>query len=232
MEAMGVPGVQMEELYSLDADSMKTMKPVHGLIFLFRWTPEAGADDRAVASEAETPPGLFFARQVATNACATQAILSILLNRPGKVKLGGAAATLKEFCAGLPPDVAGLALASCDPVREAHNSFAPPSSLVQEDKKASSDEDAFHFVAYLPFGELELWRRERERERERGREKERKTSFFFLVLPLPPLLPLLLPLPLLLLTFFFSLFFSTKTLGIVNPQRDPCGSSTGCARAR
>ena len=110
---MGVPGVQMEELYSLDAGSLRAMRPVHGLIFLFRWTPEAGADDRAaVASEAETPPGLFFARQVATNACATQAILSILLNRPGKVELGGAAATLKEFCAGLPPDVAGLALAS------------------------------------------------------------------------------------------------------------------------
>lgn len=113
MEAMGVPGVQMEELYSLDADSLKSLKPVHGLIFLFRWTPEAGADARpAVATEAEFPPGLFFARQVATNACATQAILSILLNRPGKVELGGAAATLKEFCGGLPPDVAGLALAS------------------------------------------------------------------------------------------------------------------------
>ena len=51
-----------------------------------------------------------------------------------------------------------------DPVREAHNSFAPPSSLVREDKKAASDEDAFHFVAYLPFGERE--KRERERKRE------------------------------------------------------------------
>ena len=129
MEAMGVPGVQMEELYSLDAESLRALRPVHGLIFLFRWAPEienaaaaaagtSGADSdndssRAVGSEeAETPPGLFFARQVATNACATQAILSILLNRPGKVELGGAAATLKEFCAGLTPEVAGLALAS------------------------------------------------------------------------------------------------------------------------
>ena len=129
MEAMGVPGVQMEELYSLDSESLRAMRPVHGLIFLFRWAPEIemaaaggsgsgsgpgddGGSDRAAASEAETPPGLFFARQVATNACATQAILSILLNRPGKVELGGAAATLKEFCAGLDPEVAGLALAS------------------------------------------------------------------------------------------------------------------------
>ena len=115
MEAMGVPGVQMEELYSLDSETLKAMAPVHGLIFLFRWTPEAGDDDRGAAasvSESETPPGMFFARQVATNACATQAILSILLNRPGKVELGGAAATLKEFCAGLTPEVAGLALAS------------------------------------------------------------------------------------------------------------------------
>ena len=50
-----------------------------------------------------------------------------------------------------------------DPIREAHNSFAPPSSLVQEDKKASSDEDAFHFVSYLPFGKEEEEQRERER---------------------------------------------------------------------
>ena len=66
-----------------------------------------------------------------------------------------------------------------DPVREAHNSFAPPSSLVREDKKAASDEDAFHFVAYLPFGE-----REREEETERAflsEERERERNFFFSV---------------------------------------------------
>lgn len=115
MEAMGAPGVQMEELYSLDSESLRALEPVHGLIFLFRWTPEAGADDRPTLSHPdETPPGLFFAKQVAQNACATQAILSVLLNRPGKVELtsGGPAATLREFCVGMPPDVAGLSLAS------------------------------------------------------------------------------------------------------------------------
>lgn len=136
----------MEELYAMDADSLKALAPVHGLVFLFKYTGEP--DDRSSATDA--PPTLFFAKQVATNACATQAILAVLLNAAG-VTLGGPAAQLKEFCVGVPPDVAGMALAACVPIRIAHNSFTPPTPLLQEDKTGPSD-DAFHFVAYVPVG--------------------------------------------------------------------------------
>lgn len=57
----------MHELYSLDRESMEEMKPVHGLIFLFRWRGEK--DDRATV---EPDPDVFFASQMISNACATQ----------------------------------------------------------------------------------------------------------------------------------------------------------------
>ncbi len=50
---------QVEELWSLDKESVDALKPVHGLIFLFKWISET--DSRTVDPEA---PQVFFAKQV------------------------------------------------------------------------------------------------------------------------------------------------------------------------
>lgn len=92
VNAVGVRGVAFEELYALDADELRRIEPVYGLIFLFKYRGDDGAS--APGACVDPPSDLFFARQVIQNACATQAVLSVLLNAEDKVELGQ---TLLEF---------------------------------------------------------------------------------------------------------------------------------------
>ncbi|KAJ1848339.1 hypothetical protein LPJ70_001078, partial [Coemansia sp. RSA 2708] len=124
IQNMGVKDVQVEELYSLDADTLRAIAPVHGLIFLFKWQPGAGHSEQPGASEsAADSTKVYFAQQIIQNACATQAILSVLLNRSEDIELGETLSNFRSFSVDLPPDMRGLALTNCDQIRDVHNSF-------------------------------------------------------------------------------------------------------------
>jgi ubiquitin carboxyl-terminal hydrolase L5 len=129
---------------------------------LFKWEP----DTRNVTCLPEPCPGVFFAKQVINNACATQAIISILLNS-SSIDLGADLKGFKEFAQELPFDVLsillslllnflfqvrGLVLANSENIRTAHNSFGHSESFEIDSSKIkdAEAEDAFHFISYVP----------------------------------------------------------------------------------
>jgi len=154
IEAFGVEGTEVEEIYSLDVelDGSRRQRKQFGLIFLFKYTEEGTKDSRPVM-DAENVPGLFFARQIIADACATQALLSILMNA-SDLKIGGMLSSFKEFVQEFDPETKGLAIGDSDPIRAAHNSFARPEPFVHDGEsksKKGAKEDAYHFIAYLPY---------------------------------------------------------------------------------
>jgi len=158
---IGVSGVQVEELYDLEQEHLDRIKPVFGLIFLFKYqaSPVDPATQTLITPEDPRSEHIYFARQMINNACGTQAILNLILNLDDKVTaahgitLGDELKNFKEFTQGLPPDMRGEAISNSDLIRKAHNGFARPEPFVFEEKKSKDDsgtEDAFHFIGYIP----------------------------------------------------------------------------------
>lgn len=148
----GVPNICTEEIFSLDmlGDLGDRNGELYGLIFLFKYTEEF---DQRPLSDANTEE-IFFARQVVQNACATQAILGVLMNAEG-LDIGEQLGELKSFTQSLDPESKGLAIGNYEPVRLAHNAFARADPFIQDDddkkRRSGETEDAFHFIAYIPF---------------------------------------------------------------------------------
>lgn len=99
--------VQFEELMTLEPDELRQAGKIYGVIFLFKYptgetrsdTPKDGTFDYDAAED------LFFAAQTIQNACGTQALLSVLLNKDGEADIGPNLREFKEFTAAFPSDV-------------------------------------------------------------------------------------------------------------------------------
>ena len=144
-------GVQVEELWSLSSDNFEHLKPIHGLIFLFKWLP--GDEPSGSLVQDSRLDNIFFASQVINNACATQAILSVLLNcdHPD-VSLGDTLGSFKEFVSSFDSSMKGLALSNSDVIKSVHNSFARQNmfEFEKDGRQKDKDEDVFHFISYVP----------------------------------------------------------------------------------
>lgn len=149
LTSIGVRNVQIEELYSLDRALFPTNAKVYGLVFLFKYEKNSPALSRAGTLVSPPPDSLFFANQTIQNACATQAILSIVMNTPN-LDIGEELSRFHEFSQGMDPVTKGMVVGNSDVIREAHNSFAPQQQFVLEDSTDVGKEDPFHFVAYIP----------------------------------------------------------------------------------
>ncbi|NWU80627.1 UCHL5 hydrolase, partial [Onychorhynchus coronatus] len=149
IKGFGCRGAQVEEIWSLEPENFEKLKPVHGLIFLFKWQPgEEPAGSVVQDSRLDT---IFFAKQVINNACATQAIISVLLNCAHQdIHLGETLSEFKEFSQSFDAAMKGLALSNSEVIRQVHNSFARQQMFEFDAKSSAKEEDAFHFVSYVP----------------------------------------------------------------------------------
>ncbi|ODN05383.1 Ubiquitin carboxyl-terminal hydrolase isozyme L5 [Orchesella cincta] len=148
----GCKGLQVEELWSLEEEDFNRLKPVHGLIFLFKWIgPSTSGSSGGSVVEDSRLEKIFFPRQVINNACASFAIISTLMNlEHSDVELGKVLSEFKDFTKSFDPAMKGLALSNSETIRSVHNSFARQTLFEFEEKAASKDDDVYHFVSFLP----------------------------------------------------------------------------------
>uniref|UniRef100_A0A665T433 Ubiquitin carboxyl-terminal hydrolase n=1 Tax=Echeneis naucrates TaxID=173247 RepID=A0A665T433_ECHNA len=149
IKGFGCKGAQVEEIWSMEPENFDNLKPVHGLIFLFKWQP--GEEPAGSIVQDSRLDHIFFAKQVINNACATQAIVSVLLNctHPDML-LGDTLTEFREFSQSFDAAMKGLALSNSEVIRQVHNSFARQQMFEFDAKSSAKDEDAFHFVSYVP----------------------------------------------------------------------------------
>ena len=118
---------------------------------MFKWQQDpAGVEKKQPLTDYD--PELFFANQVINDACATYALLSILMNREKDLEIGDELRTLKEFSLCLPSKDKGWAIGNSEMIRHAHNSFTRQDPFeIEYTKDTGKGEDAFHFISYVPF---------------------------------------------------------------------------------
>uniref|UniRef100_A0A3Q4N733 Ubiquitin carboxyl-terminal hydrolase n=1 Tax=Neolamprologus brichardi TaxID=32507 RepID=A0A3Q4N733_NEOBR len=123
IKGFGCRGAQVEEIWSMEPENFENLKPVHGLIFLFKWQP--GEEPAGSIVQDSRLDHIFFAKQVLL---ASQ-LMSLIFSSP---------------------QMKGLALSNSEVIRQVHNSFARQQMFEFDAKSSAKDEDAFHFVSYVP----------------------------------------------------------------------------------
>ncbi|KRX04035.1 hypothetical protein PPERSA_12482 [Pseudocohnilembus persalinus] len=147
IKGIGVKNCQVEEIYSLqDEHLLNDLGEIFGLIFLFKWVKQ---EPRKCLSFYDQD--LFFCNQVIQNACATQALLSVLLNNE-KIQTGSELQYFKQETKDFDPQLRGEALSNQELIRTVHNSFQKPEPFdFYQDPNDKQKGDAYHFISYVPF---------------------------------------------------------------------------------
>ena len=145
---IGVKGVQVDEVVDLDSLESNTDQ-VYGLIFLFKYMRNNGYTPQVLS---HWDDDLFFAKQVVNNACATQAILGVLMNNSDKIDIGDTLKELKSFSNGMDPITRGMCISNSEKIKIEHNKFSRAEPFIFTKSKVAEDgDDVFHFVAYIHF---------------------------------------------------------------------------------
>ncbi|KAF9554244.1 cysteine proteinase [Agrocybe pediades] len=122
--SLGIHGLELVEMYDIEPWAVDHLKP-HGLIFCFMWHKDTHRPTDFNDPAAER---VWFANQLSDDACATHAILNVLLNCP-HIDVGEEMRAFKRDTEGMSPVMRGLAVTNSPIIRPAHNSLARPSDI-------------------------------------------------------------------------------------------------------
>ncbi|KAI1117766.1 cysteine proteinase [Nemania sp. NC0429] len=129
LQDLNAKSLKVQEVFALDKMTLAELpKPVYGLIFLYEWTNE----DESNEARQDCPENLWFGNQTTANACATVALMNIIMNTHA-VKLGPELEEFRHATRPLPPPHRGHALDTNDFIRAIHNSVARRNDLLSED---------------------------------------------------------------------------------------------------
>ncbi|KAH0360760.1 cysteine proteinase, partial [Aureobasidium melanogenum] len=127
LKDMGVRDLRVHEVFGVDDDALAILpKPVHAVIFLFKYQEDGTAEQ---AQETICPSHVWFANQISQYACGTVALLNIVNNIPN-LELGQPLESFKDYTQSFDPVARGYAIDSFDFVRKIHNSFARDTDML------------------------------------------------------------------------------------------------------
>ncbi|KAI8950223.1 cysteine proteinase [Xylaria longipes] len=173
LQDLNAKTLKVQEVVGLDEMTLaKLPNPVYGLIFLYEWTNE----DESNEARQDCPANLWFGNQTTANACATVALMNIIMNAHA-VKFGPELEEFRYTTKSLPPPHRGHALDTNDFIRAIHNSVARRNDLLSEDllldnklesaskrkaaparkkrktsnpNKRNHEPSAYHYIAFVP----------------------------------------------------------------------------------
>ncbi|KAJ3876634.1 cysteine proteinase [Lentinula edodes] len=119
---LGVKNLSVVEVFDIEPWATDHLQP-HGLVFCFHWRKDVHRP-----AEFENPEQVWFANQLSDDACASHAILNVLLNCP-TVDLGLTLQQFRDETKEMSPVMKGLAVTNSTHIRNAHNSLARQADL-------------------------------------------------------------------------------------------------------
>ncbi|OCH91537.1 cysteine proteinase [Obba rivulosa] len=128
IQKLGVHGLEVTEIYDIEPWAVDHLRPL-GLIFCYISSEtEESSNDEAYELDDPDARSVWFANQLSNDACASLALLNVLLNCPG-VDLGPRLDEFRADTEHMSSVMKGLAVTNAHFLREAHNSLARPADI-------------------------------------------------------------------------------------------------------
>ncbi|KAG6872824.1 hypothetical protein C0995_006306 [Termitomyces sp. Mi166 len=121
---LGVRNIELVEMYDIEPWTTDHLNP-HGLILCFLWRKD---DHRPADFNDPAAEHVWFANQLSDDACASHAILNVLLNCP-EIDVGDDLRKFRTDTEKMLPVMKGLAITNSPLLRKAHNSLARPADI-------------------------------------------------------------------------------------------------------